>query len=84
MSKSGSCCWALELAMSMTELRLASATGEMSPSIFSSVAQDCWPSTRQRQNFTASAGTNGGGLASFGFAAMHFDESLPGWLPARR
>ena len=37
--------------------------GEMSASIFSSAAQASWPSSRQRQNFTALAGTNDCGTA---------------------
>ena len=69
-SKSGSFVWAVALAMLIAELRLLSQTGEMSESIFSNAAQDFWPSTRQRQNSTALAGTKAGGFASFGAAAI--------------
>src|ERR1700728_3477176 len=55
--------------MAMSEFKLVNAPGEMSASIVCKVSHDFWLSTRQRQNFTASAGTNGGGLALFGAAA---------------
>src|SRR5271155_254774 len=69
-SKLGSFNCALALAIAMAALRLLNAAGEIFPSMVSSAAQSFWPSARQRQNFTASAGTNSGALASLGEVAI--------------
>jgi hypothetical protein len=62
--------------MSITAFRLASPCGEMAASIFCSSAQVCLPSSRKRENFTASAGTNAGMLASFAGSARIFSSPL--------
>ena len=56
--------------MAMAPLMALMAAGEIFASIPSSAAQSFWPSSRQRQNFTASAGTNNGAPASFEAVAI--------------
>src|ERR1035437_4309698 len=79
-SKFGSFVWAVALAILITELRLLSQAGEMSESIFSNAAQDFWPSTRQRNNFTASAGTKAGGVPALRRAGDYFEKALPAYF----